>query len=232
MKSYYYIWVKHNGEVPKDEFGRSFDIHHIDGNNKNNDINNLKCISIQEHYDIHFKQGDQGACHAIRIRMGNVVTGWTHSEETRKKISQIQKGRKQTPEHIENARLGRLKNLHKRKKPTYSEEGLKRLKESNKNRVVSEETRKKRSESMKKIKKTEEWKNKISEGNKGKIISDETRKKLRESHLGISPSKESIEKMLKTRSTKVYTLYKRSEESKLKQSERMKGVKRGSYKKK
>jgi hypothetical protein len=191
--------VKHNGEVPKDEFGRSFDIHHIDGNNKNNDINNLKCVSIQEHYNIHFEQGDQGACHAIRIRMGNVITGWIHSEETRRKISKNKKGKKQTPEQIENARLGRLKNLHKRKKPTYSEEGLKRLKESNKNRVVSEETRKKRSESMKKVERTEEWKNKISESKKGKTVSDETRKKLRESHLGIKPSKESIQKMLETR---------------------------------
>jgi hypothetical protein len=201
MKSYQYIWIKHNSEIPKDEYGRSFEIHHIDGNNKNNNIENLQCVSIQEHYDIHFNQGNQAACHAIRIRMSeeNIVTGWTHSEKTKKIISELHKGRKQTPEHIENARLGRLKNLNKRKKPTYSEEGMRKLKESNKTREVTEETRKKRSESLKQVKKTDEWKKKISDSNIGKIVSDETRKKLRESHLGIKPSKESIEKMLETR---------------------------------
>lgn len=199
MKSYCYIWVKHNGKIPKDELGRTYDIHHIDGNDKNNDITNLKCVSIQEHYDIHFKQGDQGACHAIRIRMGNVVTGWTHSEETRKKISEKKKGKKQTSEQIENARLGRLKNLHNRKKPIYSEEGMKRLKESNKKRGVSDETKKKMSEVRKGKPKSEEWKKKISESNIGKIISKETRKRLRDSHLGIKPTEESIKKMLETR---------------------------------
>lgn len=201
MKNYRDIWIKHNGSIPKDELGRSFEIHHIDGNRDNNDIDNLQCVSIQEHYDIHFRQGDEGACHAIRIRIGkeSVATGWTHSEKTRKKISEAHKGRKQTPDHIEKARLGRLANLHKRKKPVYSEDGMERLKKSNKTREVKEETRRKRSESMKKVKKTEEWKRKISESNIGKTISDETRKKLRESHLGIKPSKQSIQKMLETR---------------------------------
>jgi len=199
MKKYQYIWIKHNGQIPKDEFGRSFDIHHIDGDKNNNNIDNLKCVSIDEHYKIHFNQNDYGACHAIRIRLGNTITGWTHTEKSRKKISEKQKGRKQTPEHIENARLGRLKNLDKRKKPKYSEEGMKNLIESNKNRIVTEETRKKRSDSLKGRKKSEEWKEKISKSNTGKIFSDETKKKLRESHLGIKPSEESIKKMLETK---------------------------------
>lgn len=45
----------------------------------------------------------------------------------------------------------------------------------------SEETRKKRSESMKRVQRTEEWCRKISESNKGKTIPDEQRKQISES---------------------------------------------------
>ena len=38
------------------------EIHHIDGNHYNNDINNLKLVTGQEHYDIHYSQGDWAAC--------------------------------------------------------------------------------------------------------------------------------------------------------------------------
>lgn len=63
------IWETHFGEIPKDEDGRTYEIHHIDGNKHNNDIQNLACVSIQEHYDIHKKQTDWSACYAIKIRM-------------------------------------------------------------------------------------------------------------------------------------------------------------------
>ena len=32
--------------IPTDETGRTFDIHHIDGNRNNNNINNLKAVNI------------------------------------------------------------------------------------------------------------------------------------------------------------------------------------------
>lgn len=67
--SYRKIWESHNGPIPKDKDGRSYEIHHIDGNHQNNDINNLRLATIQEHYDIHFSQGDYGACLAIIMRM-------------------------------------------------------------------------------------------------------------------------------------------------------------------
>lgn len=63
------IWEQHNGKIPKDDNGRSYEIHHIDGNRQNNNIENLICISIEEHYDIHYKKGDYGACVMIAKRM-------------------------------------------------------------------------------------------------------------------------------------------------------------------
>jgi len=63
------IYEKQYGQIPRDESGRTYEIHHIDGNHNNNDISNLKCVSIQEHYDIHYSQGDYGACSAIAMRM-------------------------------------------------------------------------------------------------------------------------------------------------------------------
>jgi len=41
----------------------------LDGNRKNNDPNNLIAVSIQDHYDIHYSQGDWGACIRIAQRM-------------------------------------------------------------------------------------------------------------------------------------------------------------------
>jgi len=67
--NYRKIYESHFGSIPTDEFGRSYEIHHIDGNHSNNDINNLKAVTIQDHYDLHYQQGDYQACVAIAIRM-------------------------------------------------------------------------------------------------------------------------------------------------------------------
>jgi hypothetical protein len=56
------IYVKHYGPIPKDELGRKYDIHHVDGNHSNNEPNNLRAVTLQEHYDIHYSQGDYAAC--------------------------------------------------------------------------------------------------------------------------------------------------------------------------
>jgi hypothetical protein len=63
------IWKKYFGEIPTDENKHSYEIHHIDGNRKNNSLDNLMCISIQEHYDIHYRQGDYAAAFRIAQRM-------------------------------------------------------------------------------------------------------------------------------------------------------------------
>lgn len=69
MTNYRKIWEEKYGKIPKDAQGRTFEIHHIDGNHNNNNIENLICVSIQEHYDIHYKRGDYGSCVMIAKRM-------------------------------------------------------------------------------------------------------------------------------------------------------------------
>lgn len=69
MTIYRKIYEQHYGSIPVDEHGRTYEIHHIDGDNTNNDITNLKCVSIKEHFDIHASQGDWDACFAMSIRM-------------------------------------------------------------------------------------------------------------------------------------------------------------------
>lgn len=68
-KKYRKIYENHYGPIPKDEQGRKYEVHHIDGDKQNNHPNNLKCVSIQEHYAIHFSQGDWNACFMMADRM-------------------------------------------------------------------------------------------------------------------------------------------------------------------
>jgi uncharacterized Zn-finger protein len=65
---YRQIYENHVGPIPKDATGRSYEIHHIDGDRNNNTVSNLIAVSLQEHYDIHFTQGDYNACRLMRIQ--------------------------------------------------------------------------------------------------------------------------------------------------------------------
>lgn len=78
------IYEKFFGPIPKDENGRTFEIHHKDGNRKNNNIENLLCVSIEDHLKIHLDQGDFGAVGLISKRMGLPLNY----------MSDIQKGKK------------------------------------------------------------------------------------------------------------------------------------------
>lgn len=69
MTTYRKIYEDYFGPIPTDESGRTFEIHHTDGDHSNNSIENLKAVSIQEHYDIHYAQEDWGACLRIAQRM-------------------------------------------------------------------------------------------------------------------------------------------------------------------
>jgi hypothetical protein len=63
------IYEQHFGPIPKDEDGRTYEIHHIDGDDSNNDPNNLVALTIKEHYEVHKSQGDWAACLAMAHRM-------------------------------------------------------------------------------------------------------------------------------------------------------------------
>jgi hypothetical protein len=71
MSKHRKVWIAHNGPIPKDSDGRAMEIHHIDGNHSNNSIHNLKLVTLQEHYDIHYSQGDYGACYYMMIERMN-----------------------------------------------------------------------------------------------------------------------------------------------------------------
>jgi hypothetical protein len=66
-KYYRKIYENHIGPIPYENNGRVYEIHHIDGNHKNNDPINLKAVTLQEHYNIHYAQGDYGACYYMMI---------------------------------------------------------------------------------------------------------------------------------------------------------------------
>lgn len=67
--TYRKIWEEHHGKIPIDNDGRTYEIHHRDGNRNNNDIENLVCLSIHEHFRVHFNQGDWSACLQMSERM-------------------------------------------------------------------------------------------------------------------------------------------------------------------
>lgn len=69
MKNYRAIYEQHYGPIPKDSQGRSYEIHHINNNHKDNRIENLKLVTIDEHYAIHKEQGDYVSAFMIAQRM-------------------------------------------------------------------------------------------------------------------------------------------------------------------
>jgi len=64
-KKYVKIWQDYHGK----KLPSNMEIHHIDGNNKNNDPKNLMAVTIEEHLKIHQNQKDYGAVQAILMRM-------------------------------------------------------------------------------------------------------------------------------------------------------------------
>lgn len=74
MTIYRKIYEQNFGPIPKETNGRTYEIHHIDGNHNNNDPSNLKAVTIQEHYDIHYSQGDWSACLLISKRLNLTPT--------------------------------------------------------------------------------------------------------------------------------------------------------------
>jgi hypothetical protein len=168
--NYRKIWITLKGEIPKDEFGRSYEIHHIDGNRKNNSIDNLMCVSIEEHYEIHNKQylekGNFKDLIAARHLAGKMnkkveqISGYTISDETKDKISKKLTGVKHNPDRV-NRMKEKLKGFKWTKDDIESRKmGIKKYYQE-----ASEKELRKR------------W-DKISEAKKGKKQKEETKEKL------------------------------------------------------
>lgn len=143
---YRWLYKKHFGEIPVDEKGRSYEIHHIDGNRENNSFDNLQCVSIEEHFRIHLTQGDFAAANLIATRMElGSLSGFTRSEETKRKMSEAQKGKivsEETRKKMSLARKGRpAHNKGKPAKHAISEETKRKMSESHKGKKHSEETK-------------------------------------------------------------------------------------------
>jgi hypothetical protein len=68
-KIYRKIYEGYFGPIPVDDNGRTYEIHHIDGDHCNNTPTNLKAVTIKEHYDIHYSQEDYVSCSLISLRM-------------------------------------------------------------------------------------------------------------------------------------------------------------------
>ena len=66
-QNYRKIWETYNNKKIPD----NYEIHHIDGNRNNNNPENLLCVSIHEHLEIHKKQNDWAAVQAILARIEN-----------------------------------------------------------------------------------------------------------------------------------------------------------------
>lgn len=77
-----WVWVNHCGEISE-----GMDIHHIDGNKSNNEINNLKCLTRSEHLKEHANNGHDKE---KRIKQLDSVRPleWLKSEEGRKSVSE------------------------------------------------------------------------------------------------------------------------------------------------
>ena len=118
---------------------------------------------------------------------GDGMSGFAHSEETRKKMSEAKKGKK--PYEMTEETRKKISEANKGKTPwikgkTHSEETRKKISEARKGKTLSEETKKKISEAKKGKKPyemTEEIRKKMSEAQKGKILSEEHKKKISES---------------------------------------------------
>ena len=152
-RTYRKIWEKHYGPIPKDINGRSYEIHHINGNHSDNRIENLKLVTIQEHYNIHKQQGDWVACHLIAQRMN------ISPEEKSRLISESNK-----------KRVGSLNPFFGKHHTDKTKAVIaKKTKEFHTGRKRSQETRNKMSLALKGIKKSKEHCKAMSIAKMGKI---------------------------------------------------------------
>jgi hypothetical protein len=143
--NYRRLWMKLKGPIPVDEHGRSFEIHHIDGNRENNSIENLQCLSAEDHFKLHYDRKEFFAANLIAKRLGRSlenVTNWNMSKEGKERLRESKLGDKNpmkdpaTAKKVADALRGRKKS---------EEAERKRLETARKNGTLkrTDETRRK-----------------------------------------------------------------------------------------
>lgn len=70
-----YYETFHNTTIPIDENNIPYEIHHIDGDHSNNEVHNLLCVSIDQHYQLHLNQKDYASCILILKRKEKYLNG-------------------------------------------------------------------------------------------------------------------------------------------------------------
>ena len=149
-----------------------------------NSNDNLVLLSIEDHQKVHRLSVLCVKDERMKSKMGFAVhtlhgsfSGMHHTEETKTKMSESQKGHsvsEETKTKMSKAHKGR----------TVSEETKRKLSEANKGKSLSEDTKTKMSESHKGHSVSEETKLKQSAALKGKHCSEETKRKLSEALKG------------------------------------------------
>lgn len=146
-------------------------------------------------------------------------SGGKHSTETKRKISESQRGRivsEESRRRMSEAWKGRIVTEETRRKMSNANKGKhrsditnKRMAEARKGYTITEEHKRKISEANKGKINSEEHNRKISEAQKGKIIPEETRKRMSESaqHRKCKISEETRKRMSESRKGEKHYLY-------------------------
>lgn len=99
--NYRQFWQEHHQQT----IPAGYHIHHRDGNNANNAIENLQCVSPQEHYQIHLAEGRDlkwilyaNPTDETRAKISGALKGKPKSEGTRAKMSASAKGKSKSDE--------------------------------------------------------------------------------------------------------------------------------------
>lgn len=174
-----------------------------------------------------YGRDNNGGLLCNRTEGGDGTVGIIVSEKTRKKLSEINTGKKRTKESI-------IKSANSNRGQKRNNEVRKRMSKAQKGRIISEETRKKMSESrrgriispeiIKKIadanrgqKRSEEVRKRMSDIQRAGTLSEEGKKRLSEAQKGRKATEEARKKMSESRKGRVL-----SEETKRKVSEGLK----------